>query len=307
MPSTVTVHVPGSSANLGPAFDCLALALDIRNEVHFALGGEGLKIEISGEGAAKLPRNEKNLIYRAFQRLYEEVSQPLPQGLHIQYTQRVPPGSGLGSSAAARLAGLLGANELLGQPLKADMILQLGAELEGHADNFAASQFGGLVLITRDEWRFSAQQLECAPLQAVFILPDLQFGTRESRGALPKDLPMASAVFNIGKSLQTAEALRKGDIQALATAMQDKLHQPYRLPLILGAAEALVAARKAGAAAALSGAGPGLIAFIEEGGEKVVSEAMRAAFEGRGVKAREFLLKSSAIGAEVEVDRKSVV
>jgi len=299
MVSAVTVHVPGSTANLGPAFDCLALALDLRNEVHFALGGEGLKIEISGEGAAKLPRNEKNLIYRAFQRLYEEVSQPLPPGLHIQYTQRVPPGSGLGSSAAARLAGLLGANALLGQPLKAEMILQLGAELEGHADNFAASQFGGLVLVTRDEWRFSAQSLECAPLQAVFVLPEIQFGTRESRGALPKDMPLADAVFNIGKSLQIAEALRKGDIQALAAAMQDKLHQPYRLPLIPGAAEALEAARKAGAAAALSGAGPGLIAFIEEGDEKVVSEAMRAAFEERGIRTRKYLLKSAESGATV--------
>lgn len=300
MATAVTVHVPGSTANLGAAFDCLALALDLRNEVHFALEGEGLKIDIRGEGAARLPRNDKNLIYRAFQRLYEEVSQPLPKGLRIEYTQRVPPGSGLGSSAAARLAGLLGANALLGQPLKADMILQLGAELEGHADNFAGSQFGGLVLVAHDEWRFSAQQLECAPLQAVFILPEFQFGTRQSRGALPKEVPLADAVFNMGKSLQTVEALRKGDIQALAAAMQDKLHQPYRLPLIPGAVEALEAARNAGAAAALSGAGPGLIAFVEPGHEKAASDAMRAAFDKHGMKTREFVLKSSAIGAEVK-------
>jgi homoserine kinase len=156
------------------------------------------------------------------------------------------------------------------------------------------------VLVTRDGWRFSARPLDCARLQAIFVLPEIQFGTRESRGALPKDVPLADAVFNIGKSLQTAEALRKGDIQALAAAIQDKLHQPYRLPLIPGAAEALEAARKAGAAAALSGAGPGLIAFTEEGREKAVSEAMQAAFEGRGVKTKEYLLKSAESGATVK-------
>lgn len=298
MPPAVIVRVPASTANLGPAFDCLALALDLWNEVRFEFSGDQLQIEISGEGA-KLPLNEKNLIYRAFQRLHEEVGAPLPPGLRVQCKQEIPLSSGLGSSAAARLAGLLGANALLGQPLKAEAILQLGAELEGHADNFAASQFGGLVLVTRDEWRFSAQPLECAPLQAVFVLPDLQFSTRQSRGALPKDVPRTDAVFNIGKSLQAAEALRRGDIQALAAAMQDKLHQPYRLPLIPGAAEALEAARQAGAAAALSGAGPGLIAFIEEGREKAVTETLRAPFAERGVKTRQYLLKSAESGATV--------
>jgi homoserine kinase len=299
MHTKAVVRVPASTANLGPAFDCLALALDFWNETEFVLEGDKLSIEVSGEGAERLPRNERNLVFRAFKRAYDEVSEPLPAGLRIRSHNAIPLSSGLGSSAAASLAGLLGANALLGEPLNADLILQLGAELEGHADNFAAAQHGGLVLVTKPDWRFAARRLECAPLHAVYILPDVRLSTKDARRALPQQVSLVDAVFNIGASLQTLEVLRAGDIPALAAAMQDKLHQPYRLPLIPGAAEALQAARQAGAAAALSGAGPGLIAFVEPGREGAVTAALQAPFTERQIATRVFSLKSTMQGASV--------
>ncbi len=293
----ITVRASASTANLGPGFDCLGLALDLWNETHFELSGSALNIEISGEGESSLPRDESNLTVRAFKRVYEEVSQPMPGGLQVTSKQEIPLSSGLGSSAAACLAGLLGANALLGEPLKAEMILQLGAEMEGHADNLAASLLGGLVLVTKTDWRYSAHKLECTPLQVVFVLPESKLSTREARKVLPAQVPMQDAVFNIGSAIGVVEALRTGDIPVLATAMADKLHQPYRLPLIPGAAEALAAAQQAGAAAALSGAGPGVIAFIEEGREKGITEAVRAPFAERGIKTQQYLLRSTENGA----------
>jgi homoserine kinase len=295
-----TVRVPASTANLGPAFDCLALALDVWNETEFELAGAKLSIEIRGEGEMHLPRNEKNLVYRAFKRACDEVSEPLPGSLAIRSRNSIPLSSGLGSSAAASLAGLLGANALLGGPLNPDLILQLGAELEGHADNFAAAQLGGLVLVTKPDWRFAARRLECAPLHAVYVLPEVRLSTKEARRALPQQVPLADAVFNIGASLQVAEALRSGDLAALAAAMHDKLHQPYRLPLIPGAAEALQAARQAGAAAGLSGAGPGLIAFVAPGREDAIAAALQAPFTARQVATRVFKLKSTPQGASAD-------
>lgn len=297
--AVVHVRVPASTANLGPAFDCLALALDLWNETEFDLAGNNLNIEINGEGAERLPRTEKNFVYRALKRAYEEVSEPLPTGLSISCHHSIPLSSGLGSSGAASLAGLLGANALLGEPLNPNLILQLGAELEGHADNFAAAQLGGLVLVTKPEWRFAARRLDCAELNVIYILPEIKLSTKEARRALPVQVPMADAVFNIGQALQVAEALRSGDIAALAVAMQDKLHQPYRLPLIPGAAEAIRGAQEAGAAAAMSGAGPGVIAFVEPGREKAISEVLRAPFAERGVATRQYLLKSTEYGATV--------
>jgi homoserine kinase len=295
----ITVRVPASTANLGPAFDCLGLALDLWNETSFELSDNTLSIEISGEGQGTLPRNDRNLILRAFARVYQEAGKKPPTGVALIAKQEIPLSSGLGSSAAACLTGLLAANALLKDPLSHQEILQIGAEIEGHADNLSAALFGGLVLVNQNGSKFSAQKLECAPLTAVVVLPEIKLSTREARKALPSEVSMKDAVFNIGRSIQVVEAMRTADIPALAAAMEDRLHQPHRLPLISGAAEALEAARQAGAAAALSGAGPSVIAFIEEGREKAVTEAMRAPFAEKGVKTRQYLLKSSETGARV--------
>jgi len=294
----VKVRVPASTANIGPAFDCLALALDLWNEAEFELSGDGLQVSVRGEGAERLPRHERNLVYRAVARVYEEVSEAPPKNIRIICDNKIPLGSGLGSSAAASLAGLLGANALLRNPLKPELVMRLGAELEGHADNLAAALYGGLVLVKHTEWRTTAQALECAAWQAVYVLPQVRLSTRAARAALPKKVSMADAVFNMGNALAVREALRTGSLAALAEAMQDRLHQPYRLPLLPGAADALAAAQRAGAAAGLSGAGPGLIAFVEPGREQAVLAAILAAFEAHKLAARHFVLRSSAQGAQ---------
>lgn len=298
----VQVRVPASTANIGPAFDCLALALDLWNEAEFELGGDGLQVSVRGEGAERLPRHERNLVYRAVARVYEEVSEAPPKNIRITCDNKIPLGSGLGSSAAASLAGLLGANALLRNPLKPELVMRLGAELEGHADNLAAALYGGLVLVKHTEWRTTAQALECAAWQAVYVLPQVRLSTRAARAALPKKVSMADAVFNMGNALAVREALRTGSLTALAEAMQDRLHQPYRLPLLPGAADGLAAAQQAGAAAGLSGAGPGLIAFVEPGREQAVLAAMLAAFEAHKLAARHYVLRSSAQGAQVDIN-----
>jgi len=132
--------------------------------------------------------------------------------------------------------------------------------------------------------------------------PGVRLSTREARAALPTHVSRADAVFNIAHSIQVVEALRNGDISALASAFQDRMHQQYRLPLIPGAAEALAAAQQAGAAAALSGAGPSLIAFVEEGREKAISEALRAPFAEKGVKTQIYVLNTTSKGAEINAD-----
>lgn len=293
------IRVPASTANLGPAFDCLSLALDLWNETSLELVGDRLSIEVEGEGAGRVPLDETNLVYRAFRRFCKEVGHPLPKGLRISSKQRIPFGAGLGSSAAAILTGLLGANALLDQAMHKPKLLQLAAELEGHADNAGAALHGGLVLVSESQGGFMAQQLAAPKLHAIAIAPDQALSTQDSRRALPKQIDFKDAVFNIGRSLQVIEALRNGDIEALCAVMEDKLHQPYRFPLIPGAAEAVAAARQAGGAAALSGAGPSVIAFVEDGREKAIAEAMRAPFAERGVKTQLYLLTSSDQGAQV--------
>ncbi|MEX1248037.1 MAG: homoserine kinase [Anaerolineales bacterium] len=298
----ITVRVPASTANLGPAFDCLGLALDLWNETQIEFEGKKLFIEIKGEEVSAIPGDESNLTVRAFLRIHEELGERASSGLHILCAQNIPINGGLGSSAAAIASGLLAANALLGNPMSLETLLQLGAAMEGHADNLAAVLFGGLVLVTEENGRYRAQKLECAQLRAVVVAPDIELRTPESRRALPPKVLMANAVFNIGRSLQVAEALRSGDIAALSVAMQDKLHQPYRLPLIPGAAEAIHAAQQAGAAAAVSGAGPSIIAFVEEGREKAITEVLRAPFAERGVKTRHYLLSSTPAGASIQID-----
>jgi homoserine kinase len=296
------ILAPASTANLGPAFDCLGLALDLWNETEIAIGDE-THIEIEGEGADALPRDASHLVIRAANTVYKHLGERLPAGWQLRARNRVPLNSGLGSSAAATATGLLAANRLSGARLALEELLSIGAALEGHADNLAAALYGGLVLVSQAGEMVNAQRIGIPPLSCVVVLPEVQVSTQQARAALPKDVLLADAVANIGHSLAVLEALRAGDIAGLAAAMQDRLHQPYRLPLIPGAQEALEAAQSAGGAAALSGAGPSVIAFVDEGREKAVSEALRAPFAERQISTRMYRLLSTARAAAIFEDR----
>ena len=296
----VRVCAPATTANLGPGFDTLALALDLWNEAEFHLTGQGVHLRIAGEGASTLPHGAANLTARAFAHYYQRKGLPEPAGLRIDCLNRIPSGSGLGSSAAAVIQGLLAADALSGCGASKEELLALAVDLEGHGDNAAAALFGGLTVALQLPDRWVVRRFDVPPLRAALVLPDVDLPTSVARKALPGAVPRADAIFNSSRTPLVVEALRTGDLDLLGQVMDDRLHQPYRLPLIRGAAEAMTAARQAGAAAAaLSGAGPSLIAFCR-GESQPVADAMRAAFEQAGVAARAFTLTATSRAAEVE-------
>lgn len=301
----ILVKVPATTANLGPGFDALGLALDLWNETEFvATADRQITVSISGEGAGKLPLNAENAIVESALKIYELVKKPCA-GLRIRCINRVPIGSGLGSSSAAMLTGMLGANALLGSPFSDEEILKLAIETEGHPDNVAPAMLGGLVASIVHEERVISLKLPAkanhSSVHVTIVLPDFDFPTKQARAILPKQIERKDAIYNISRAVLVTEALRTGDLDLLGKSMTDMLHQPYRLPLIPGAQAAMQAARQAGAAAvALSGAGPSLIAFSSK--EKPsIGAVMQRAFESAGLTARIFELGTSYEGAEVSI------
>ena len=291
------VRVPASSANLGPGFDSVALALDLVNELEVELTGGGLELTIEGEGEAALPRDAGNLIVRAALRLFRELGAK-PPGLRLRSINRIPLGAGLGSSGAAIVSGLLAADAVVGAGLARDELLKIASDLEGHLDNPAASIYGGLVLVGEGPL---VCQVPIANLQVVVVVPELDLPTLEMRQALPRNAPLVDAVFNLGRVTMLVEALRRADYELLSRVMEDRLHQPYRTPSIPGYEAARAAALAAGAAGvALSGAGPGLIAFGHHGLPSI-AEAIAQAFHLYGISTRRFLLSPATEGAQVQL------
>ncbi len=302
MPSRVRVLVPASSANLGPGFDCLGLALGLYNTVEMTAldAGEGLQVEVDGEGADRLSADSNNLIVRAANTLWEKTGLG-PTGVRIKAHNDIPLGSGMGSSAAAAVAGLAAANALAGGPLSRSDLLRLAYQLEGHPDNAAAALFGGLTMVSATGDELMHATLEVPPLKVAIALPSVRLSTIEAREALPKNVPLQDAVFNIGRAAFVVRALQLGDYEMLGFAMTDKLHQPYRRKLIPGFDVAVSVARQAGAAAvALSGAGPSLAAFAPDHHWEIAS-AMKAAFESVGVTCRAFVLPVDRQGVQISV------
>jgi homoserine kinase len=292
----VRVQVPATSANLGPGFDCMALALDLWNEVVLDSAPGNVSVSIEGEGANTLPKNGKNRVAQAAAQVFQKagVSDPV---FSIACTNRIPVSSGMGSSAAAAVGGLVAANAAIGTPYSRQNLIQLCLPLEVHADNAVAAFVGGLVLLSVEDGRVLWRRYELPQMQVSVIVPEKQFSTGESRSILPEKVDHRDAVFNIGNALLAAEALRSADYRLMAEVMQDRLHQPYRLPRLPGVEEIILAAKQAGAAAAvLSGAGPGVIAFADSGLEEI-QNAMLGAAKGKKLPVRGFILHVSNAGA----------
>ncbi len=300
-PVAYRVRVPATTANLGPGFDCLGLALDLWNEIEFSLEGRGLVVSTDGERGESLPTDETNMVAQAYLRACAEVGVPAPEGLRIRCHANVPLSSGLGSSSTAVVAGLLGANALLGRPLTRERILELAAEIEGHPDNVAAALLGGLTIVVQRGDKLLTKKIVVPEVHVALAVPDLSFSTRTARAGLPTEVSMKDAVFNLGRTPLVVEALRTGDYQLLSQVMEDRLHQTSRLKLIPGGRAAWVAAQRAGAAAvAISGSGPSLVAFVSLATDAAtVARAMADAFAGVGVVARPMGLSASAGGASV--------
>jgi homoserine kinase len=295
----VTVTVPATTANLGPGFDCLGMALSLHHTVTFTTTpSPGIAISASGEDAHKIPTGDDNLVWQSAKRLFERFGR-VPAGLRIVQENEIPVGSGLGSSSTAVLAGLFGANALLNHPLTTAELLQIAVDVEGHPDNVAPAVHGGLILGVQKADGLLVERIPTPPMTVAVVLPDFKLLTAEARAALPRQVPFADAIFNTGRVALLVRALAAGDYDKLAVAMQDRMHQPYRLPLIPGMAEAFTAVRRAGAAAAaLSGAGPSLIAFAPADHARI-AQAAAEAFSRHGLGSRQWILTVDERGTAV--------
>jgi len=289
----IKIRVPATSANLGPGFDCLGLALNVWNEVTFE-PADRITYHVIGEGAEKLNKGNRNLLTKAFILAHDACGKKM-RGAKISAHNEILMSSGLGSSAAAIIAGLYGANEMLGKPLNQNEILKLANELEGHPDNVAPALFGGLVVSVMTGEKIITRRYEVPEFSIVIVKPDVDWLTRTARAVLPKSVSRADAIYNIGRTSLVVDALRSGDLELLQKVMDDRIHQPYRLKHISGGMSAYKTAKHLGAAA-LSGAGPSIIAFVSpEKSEQAKTEVMWA-FEERGIHARGLITKPSSKG-----------
>jgi len=289
----IKVRVPATSANLGPGFDCLGLALDIWNEVSFEEANE-LRYHCEGEGVEKLNKGNRNLLTKAYARLFEACGQKM-SGFHIFAYNKIPMSSGLGSSAAAIVAGLFGANEILGKPLAPGDLLKLAAEMEGHPDNVAPALLGGLVVSVTKQTEIITRRYDIPALATVIVKPAVDWLTKTARAVLPKSVSQADAIHNIGRTALVVDALRNGDLVLLQQVMEDRIHQMYRLRHIRAGTAAYKCAKRFGAAA-LSGAGPSLIIFTQASAAEQTKSEVQSVFEAHGIPARGFITSPSNIG-----------
>ncbi|MCL5290732.1 MAG: homoserine kinase [Eubacteriales bacterium] len=293
----IRVQVPATTANLGPGFDCLGMALELYNVVEISPAGRGLTIEVIGEGSSEIPRDERNLAYQAALRVFRQTGYAL-QGLKMRLINQIPPARGLGSSTAAVVGGIIAANLLAGGKLGTKEIISLAGNMEGHPDNVSAAVLGGIVVAVQAEGEIKYLKILPPPaLKGVVAVPDFNLATRTAREILPQQVSFQDAVFNIGRVALLIASLQQGDLSLLSTAMEDRIHQPYRSGMIPGFKKVLAATRLAGArGVSLSGAGPTVIAFAD-GNFELIARVMQDTFRQNGVRAKVMVLKPSPVGA----------
>lgn len=292
------VRVPATTANLGPGFDCLGLALDWWNIVEVEPIARGLEVDCH-YAHGELPCDDGNLVIRAMRQAYRRARAKFPP-LRVRIICEIPMGRGLGSSATAIVGGVLAANALLGGRFTPDELLRLATEIEGHPDNIAPALLGGLVIAVREgrELRTVRRPVP-RDLQCVLFIPDEELPTRLARNVLPSEVSHEDAVYNVGRAALWIAALQTREWDWLDMATGDRLHQPYRAKLVRGMEALFAAARRAGAhGVALSGAGPSVIAFANGRGAPVARALDRAAAR-IGLRGRSRVVGASARGARV--------
>ncbi|MEU1972393.1 homoserine kinase [Microbacterium sp. NPDC019599] len=276
---SVVVRVPATSANLGPGFDTLGLALSVYDElIVTALDHDALEIEVTGQGSEDVPRDASNLVVRSIAYAFEAVGRRMP-GLRLQARNVIPHGRGMGSSGAAVVSGLLAAKGLLAGDvvLGDETLLSLATELEGHPDNVAPALFGGLTIAWMDETGPQHKKLlvhrGVSPL--VFV-PEFTMSTKLARSLQPLQVPREDAVFNVSRSALLIAALTQSP-ELLLAATEDKLHQNYRAQAMPDTDKLVRALREHGFAAVVSGAGPSVLVLADGPGRRL--EAARVAQE----------------------------
>ncbi|WP_353944720.1 homoserine kinase [Streptomyces sp. HUAS MG91] len=277
--AAVRVRVPATSANLGPGFDSLGLSLGLYDDVVVRVADSGLNIDIAGEGSETLPRDESHLLVRALRTAFDALGGQ-PRGLEIVCANRIPHGRGLGSSSAAIVAAVVAARAVtIGGDTRLDdaALLELATEIEGHPDNVAPCLLGGFTIAWMESGAGRAIRLDAADsIVPVVFVPGKPVLTEMARGLLPRSVPHVDAAANAGRAALLVEALTRRP-ELLLPATEDRLHQEYRAPAMPESAALVERLRADGVPAVISGAGPTVLALVEDGAADKVA---RLAGEG---------------------------
>jgi len=294
----ITVQVPATTANLGPAFDCLGMALDMWNLVRIEEASHP-QVRLVGQAATELPTDVTNLVYMAALRLFKEAGMATPS-LSLECHNQIPLKRGLGSSAAAIVGGLVAANHLAGQPLSQDRLLALAVEIEGHPDNVAPALLGGLrIVVQGDNGLITAPLRIPSGLKAVLYVPDGTISTSEARSVLPLQVTREDAIYNMGRVALLVNALAEDRIEDLRVATQDCLHQPYRQHLFPAMKLIIREALNAGALGAfVSGSGPTVLA-LTRGKEMSIAYEMAEAARKANAPGKIIITQPSDQGAHI--------
>ncbi len=297
----VSVKVPATSANLGPGFDCMGLAIPIYNTITIeetVLPGTGIEINVLAAESSEnellmehIPMDENSIVYKAVELLYNSIGQT-PSELKITIQSEIPIARGLGSSASVIVGGLIAANELLGRPADETALLSIATEVEGHPDNVTPAIVGGLVITSQeDDGSIVYRKLDWPEEWHLTVcVPDYELATDISRSVLPKEVPMADAVFNAKRMGMFVHAVHTKDIELMKLALKDRLHQPYRTKLVPGL-EKIVANLKHDEnviGTVLSGAGPSILVVSNGKGLDKIKSIVRDTWADLNVKAQIF-------------------
>ncbi|WP_304509432.1 homoserine kinase [Anaerotignum sp.] len=259
----IHIKIPATSANMGPGFDSIGVALELYNYLWVEEIPRGLNIEVKRKQEIEIPTDESNLIYKTMKYFYDQKGLAMP-GVHIIQEDYIPMVRGLGSSAACIVGGLIAANELAGRPCDKEELAQMAAKLEGHPDNSNPAIFGSMVVGALDDKKMQHVRLDL-PEELVFatMVPNFPVSTAKSRGVLPDGYSRGEVVFNVSRGALLVASIMSGKLENLSMAMEDKIHQPYRSQLIPNMDRIFEQAKEYGAVASyLSGAGSTLMAMV---------------------------------------------
>ena len=303
----VRVEVPASSANLGAGYDCLAVALGLTNRIEVEVRGWSrgqIELTVDGEGANELTADRENRCVRGVEAALREVRGEIPEGVgwRLEMRNDIPLARGLGSSAAATVAGLVAGNALLGEPLTSPDLLRLATSIEGHPDNVAAALLGGFTVAAQTEEGVEAIRFD-APrdLRAVLFIPELRLSTDEMRKVLPHTVPRADAVSNLTRVAVGVAGIATGRLDLMRLLTVDRLHEPYRAAVFPQLPRFVADARAAGAlGACLSGAGSTIVGFTDTvAGVTRLESAFRAASADTDLAGRIEVVAPRNAGAKV--------
>lgn len=301
----IKIRIPATTANLGPGFDCLGLALKLYLNLEIEEIEKGFVIEYQGEGAEKFSakKKEDTLIWKSINLVLKRTRKNIhKKGLKIKAFNQIPITRGLGSSASAIVGGVVGAAKLYNIDLTNQEMLELALSLEGHMDNIVPALIGGLTLAYKTgkeeiKWTRIKTPLD---LRIVLAIPEFTLNTGEMRKVLPQKVALPEAIFNLSRAALLVNALQNSDWKVLAEAMEDRLHQPYRTPFIPGIEDMFSQIKKTGlAGVALSGSGPSVVSLTKVGSEELISKTMKDAFLNAGIICRILVLEADLDGTKL--------